>query len=312
MKILLPTSLDLVPDLPDGVVGVPYDVRQEVPTEHRDAEALVVWGNPAARLREAARDLVRLRWVQGLMAGPDALFGAGFDPRVVITAGQGLHDQPVAEHALALVLAGARRLDLAVRAQIGHRWARELGGMQPPGNATRFATLRDAQVVVWGFGSIAQTLAPLLAGLGARVTGIARTPGERGGFPVVEVADLPRVLPTADVLVSLLPSTSQTVGAVGAEVLNLLPDRAWVVNVGRGSTLDEEALVEALRGGRLAGAALDVTATEPLPADSPLWDAPNVIITPHGAGGRPVGSDRLIAHNVRALLARQPMRNVVG
>jgi phosphoglycerate dehydrogenase-like enzyme len=109
----------------------------------------------------------------------------------------------------------------------------------------------------------------------------------------------------------ILPSTPATTGALDAARLAALPAHAHVVNVGRGSTVDEPALVAALAEGRIAGAALDVTDTEPLPADSPLWDAPNLVLTPHAAGGRPVGADELIAHNVAALLSGRALRNVV-
>lgn len=312
MKILLPTNVVLAPALPDGVEAVAYDVAEPFPESALDAEALVVWANRGAVLRREVRRLTRLRWVQTLAAGPDHVLSLGLPPGVVVTSGRSLHDRPVAEHALALVLAAARRLDLAVRAQIGHRWAGELGGPQEDGNAERFTTLRGAHVVVWGFGSIAATLAPLLAALGARVTGIARSAGERGGYPVVTRAELADVLPTADVLVLILPATADTARALDAAALALLPPRAWVVNVGRGATVEEGALVAALREGRLGGAALDVTKTEPLPVASPLWDAPNVIITPHAAGGRPLGADDLVAANVRAFLAGEPMRNVVA
>lgn len=311
MKILLPTSVPLAPALPDGVVAVPYDVAAPFPREHLDAEALVVWANAGDVLaREVAR-LTRLRWVQTLAAGPDHVLALDLPADVVITSGRSLHDLPVAEHALALVLAAARRLDLAVRAQEEHRWADELGGAQPWGNADRLTTLSGAHVVIWGFGSIAATLAPYLTMLGARVTGVARSAGERSGVPVVTRAELPDVLPDADVLVLVLPATAGTRGALDAATLALLPRRAWVVNVGRGTTLDEDALLGALRAGRIAGAALDVVATEPLPAGSPLWDAPNVILTPHAAGGRPVGAEALVAANVRAWLAGEPLRNLV-
>lgn len=309
--ILLPTSIPLAPDLPEGVRALAYDVDAPLTDEHLTAEALVAWGNPDERLREAASRLTRLRWVQSLAAGPDHVLSVGFAPDVVVTSGRSLHDRPVAEHALALVLAAARRLDLAVRAQIGHRWAGELGGLQAGGNSERFTTLRGARVVVWGFGSIAATLAPLLEALGASVTGVARSAGTRSGYPVVTPAELDRVLRDADVLVLILPATPETRRSVDAEVLRLLPRRAWVVNVGRGATVDEEALVDALREGRIGGAALDVAAVEPLPVDSPLWDAPNVLITPHAAGGRPLGADELIVANIRALLAGEPLRNVV-
>src|SRR3954471_9981318 len=170
MKVLLPDSVPLDLDLPGGVV---YAVDRPVPAEHTDAEALVVWGNPAAQLRDAAQRLTRLRWVQTLAAGPDAVLAAGFADDVLITSGAGLHDRTVAEHTLALALGAARRLHLLVRAQIGHRWADEWGVLQPVRDDHNFRTLRDAHVVIWGFGGIAATLTPHLLALGARVTGIA-------------------------------------------------------------------------------------------------------------------------------------------
>lgn len=177
MKVLLPDSVELDVTLPPGVTGVVYATAEPIPDDHLDAEVLVVWGNPPGQLADAARRLDRLRWVQTLAAGPDAVLQAGFGPDVTVTAGLGLHDRTVAEHTLALVLAAARRLNLLVRAQIGHRWAGELGGLQPVREKHSFRTLRDAHVVIWGFGGIAATLAPLLAALGARVTGVARSAG---------------------------------------------------------------------------------------------------------------------------------------
>ena len=160
-----------------------------------------------------------------------------------------------------------------------------------------------------GFGGIARTLAPLYTALGANVVGVARTPRTDGPYPVVD--DVDAVLPTADVLVDILPTAPETDRVVDARRLALLPRAAWLVNVGRGSTVDEDALVAALRDGELAGAALDVTSTEPLPVDSPLWDLPNVIITPHAAGGRPLGAAALIAANALALRRGEPLTNVV-
>ncbi len=313
MKVLVPDTIPLDPaDLrADDVAleGVRYRVDKPVPEEHADAEALVAWVNPPAQLADAARRLTRLRWVQDLAAGPAGTLQAGFPDHVLITSGRSLHDKPVAEHALALTLAAARHLHLAVRAQIGHRWAPELGGPQPLDNAQGFTTLRDATVVIWGFGGIGRTLAPLYTTLGARVVGVARTPRTDGAYTVVD--DVDAVLPTADVLVMILPTTASTDRALDARRLALLPPRAWVVNVGRGSTVDEDALAAALRAGGLGGAALDVTRTEPLPVDSPLWDLPNLILTPHGAGGRPLGAAALITANARALLRGEPLTNLV-
>src|SRR4051812_4517772 len=253
--------------VPDGVQRVDYAIERPIPAEHTDAEAMVVWGNPPDLLRDAARRLNRLRWVQTLAAGPDAVLEAGFGPEGVVTAGRGLHDLTVTEHALALVLGAARRLNLSVRAQVGHRWADELGGRQPVEEANSFRTLRGARVVIWGFGGIATTLAPHLAALGATVTGIARSAGTRDGFPIVTADDLPDLLPRTDVLVLILPATPDTARVLDAAVLRLLPPHAWVVNVGRGSTVDETALLEAIRARRLGGAALDVFEIEPLPPE---------------------------------------------
>jgi phosphoglycerate dehydrogenase-like enzyme len=311
VKLLLPDSVDLDVDAPPDVELVVYAIDRPIAEDHTDAEALVVWGNRPNWLRDAASRLTRLKWVQTLAAGPDEVLAAGFDPAIVITAGQGMHDRPVAEHALALVLAAARRLNLLVRAQVGRRWAGELGGRQPVVPVNNFRTLRGARVAIWGFGGIAAALAPHLTALGATVTGVARRAGERHGFPVVTASDLPEILPHTDLLINILPATAETRHAVDAPVLALLPEHAWLVNVGRGSTVDEAALLAAIRENRLAGAALDVFETEPLPPGSPLWDEPNIIISPHAAGGRPIGAADLIAKNLAALRGGMPLLNVV-
>ena len=312
MKLLLPDSVPLDPALPEGVEAVRYDATAPVPEDHLDAEALVVWGNAPGDLRAVAGRMPRLRWVQTLAAGPDVVLGAGFPDDVVVTSGVGLHDRPVTEHTLALVLALLRRLPEAIAAQAEHRWAGELGGLQPLHPPGRVTTLLGARVLVWGFGNIGQNLAPLLQALGAQVTGVGRSAGERAGFPVVAQDQLEAELGRTDVLVMILPATEATTHALDAARLAALPRHAFVVNVGRGTTVDEPALLAALTERRIAGAALDVTEVEPLPADSPLWDAPNLLLTPHAAGGRPVGGDELVGTNLAALLAGRELRNVVA
>ncbi|WP_344244426.1 NAD(P)-dependent oxidoreductase [Isoptericola hypogeus] len=312
MKILVPGNVpfDLTIDVP-GVEVAHYVMRDLVPEEHTDADALVTWSSPQRVLEDAARRMTGLRWVQTLNAGPDQALAAGFAPDVVISSGRSLHDATVAEHTLALVLASVRRLDRTLGAQAEHRWDRDLGREQANDEA-RF-TLHGARVTVWGFGSIAAVLAPLLAALGARVTGVASSAGERYGFPVVASSAVDEILPTTDVLISLLPATDATRHALDARVLGLLPDHARFVNAGRGATVDEAALVAALQDGTIAGAALDVTETEPLPAQSPLWDAPHLILTPHVAGGRPQGAAAFVAEQLRAWLSdgAAGLRNVV-
>jgi phosphoglycerate dehydrogenase-like enzyme len=129
---------------------------------------------------------------------------------------------------------------------------------------------------------------------------------------VVTAADLGTLLPGTDVLIMILPATAETGRVLDAEVLALLPAHAWLVNVGRGSTVDEAAVLAAIRGGRLGGAALDVFETEPLPVESGLWDEPNVIISPHAAGGRPLGAAGRISENLTALLSGAPLTHVVS
>lgn len=313
MKVLLPRTLpEEPPEPPAGVVYARYPSRGPVPEEHRDAEGMLVWGAGTQALREIFPTLPRLRWVQTLAAGPDAVLDAGPPEHVLVTSGRGLHDGPVAEHTLALVLAAVRRLDRTLEAQRAHEWRPRLRREEdPPSPRPDPFTLAGARVTVWGFGSIASRLAPLLTALGAEVVGVARSAGERHGYRVVAESQLEPELAVTDVLVMILPATPATRRALDARRLAALPPHAWVVNVGRGATVDEEALLDALRSGRLAGAALDVTATEPLPPDSPLWDAPNVLLTPHVAGNRPVGWQELFAENCRRLLAGEPLRNLV-
>lgn len=301
MKILLPDTIELDPDLPEGWEAVVVDARAPIPPEHHDAQALVAWIASRRHLASAAADLPDLRLVQSLSAGIESIEAAGFRDDVIVTTGTGLHSVTVSEHALGLILALVRRLPEVLEAQARHEWSRELGGAQPLHPAGRTTTLIDAEVLIWGFGDIGRTLAGHLSALGAHVRGVARSAGERDGFEVVEEGDVARLLPETDILVGILPATEATGKIIGADVLAALPERAFVINVGRGATLDQDALGAALRDGSIAGAGLDVTDPEPLPAEDPLWDAPNIIITPHGAGGRPVGASERIAHNLRAL-----------
>jgi phosphoglycerate dehydrogenase-like enzyme len=311
MKVLLPNTIDLALSDDAGVRYVRYRVDEPIPAEHRDAEVLVAWVNPFVRLAEAARELKGLKLVQSLAAGPDDVLRASFAPEVKVASGRGLHDETVAEHTLALLLAAVRRLHLMRDAQLERRWLADLGGLQqlePPGTLT---TLKGMRVTVWGFGSIAARLAPLLRALGAEVRGVARSAGTRADTPVHGQDELPALLSGTDALVMILPSTPATRHALGKELLSRLPRHAWVVNVGRGDTVDEAALAEALRTGTIAGAALDVFEKEPLPADSPLWGLSNLILSPHAAGWRPRGAEALIRRNVERLLKGEPLDNEV-
>ncbi len=313
MKVLVPSAVPLGQlDVPEDTQVVVYDVKQTIPEEHVDADVLAAMNFGGKRLKDAAHRLHNLRLVQGFMAGTESLENAGFAPDVKIASGVGLHDVTVAEHTMMLTLALVRRLPQLLAAQAESRWASDLGGLQElhPVDSP-VTTLLEANVLVWGFGSIGQHLAGLLQPFGPHIRGVARSAGERAGIEVVTQDQFPDVLPTTDVLIMILPSTDETSKALGAEQLAMLPRHAYVVNVGRGSTVDEAALLDALTEGELAGAALDVTTVEPLPADSPLWKAPNIIISPHAAGGRPVNPEALLSRNIRALIDGGELTNLV-
>ncbi|TPX16360.1 uncharacterized protein E0L32_004009 [Thyridium curvatum] len=313
MKLLYPTSLKLDTQSIEGfsVELQAYDVAEPIPEEHIDAEILVTWANKPGPLKDAAGRMKKLRWIQSLAAGPNDVINAGFDvgKSVLLTTGSGLHDFTVAEHALGMLLNAARRFYEMREYQVRGQWPGHLGGPQPDRPADRFATLRDARVLIWGYGNIAKKLAPHLTLLGATVKGVARHAGVREGTEVYSEDRLPELLPQTDALVMILPGSESTRHALSAERLRLLPRHAWVVNVGRGSSVDEAALADALDEGRIGGAALDVFETEPLPEGDRLYRTKNLVLSPHAAGGRPQGAEALIADNLRRFIAGQQLRN---
>ncbi|KAI1284076.1 D-isomer specific 2-hydroxyacid dehydrogenase [Xylaria sp. FL0933] len=313
MKLLYPTSLKLDVASLEGFSASlhPYDVKSTIPEDLIDAEILITWTNSAENLRDAAQRMKNLRWIQSLAAGPNDVLSAGFPSSVTVTTGSGLHDRTVAEHTLGLLLTAARRFDEMRDYQVQRKWASHLGGPQPDRPKDRFTTLRDARVLIWGYGNIAKTLAPHLKLLGATVRGVARSAGVREGTEIYAEDKLPELLPQTDALVMILPGSEATKNALNAERLKLLPKHAWVVNVGRGTSIDEDALADALDEGEIGGAALDVFVKEPLPAESRLYSTKNTIISPHAAGGRPQDAEALIAYNLRRFLAGQELKNVI-
>lgn len=252
------------------------------------AEALI-WSAPE-RLDEVP-DVVAanpgLRWIQLPFAGVEPLAGR-FDPTRRWTCGKGVYADPVAEHALGLILAGLRGLTHYARQP---RWSCAVG-----------RNLLGARVVILGGGEITRSLVLLLGPFAPRITVVRNRPEPLPGVDVVVGPDaLPGVLRDADVLVLALALTPETTGIIDAAALAALPDHAWLVNVARGRHVDTDALVAALDAGGLAGAALDVTEPEPLPDDHPLWGRPDVLITPHTAVTPEMG---------RVLLARRVATNV--
>ncbi|KAK3723256.1 hypothetical protein LTR37_001979 [Vermiconidia calcicola] len=287
-----------------------YDPKKQLPDDLLDAEILVTWTNSSDNLKHAASNMKNLKWIQSCAAGPNDVLNAGFDAsKIVVCTGSGLHDHTVAEHSLALLLCAARRLDEMKECQLQGEWPGHLGGPQPDRPKGKFTSLRGANVTIWGFGNIAKNLTPMLTTLGATMRGIARSSGVRNGVEVYGDDKLDDILGQTDALVMILPGSDSTKNVLNDLRLRLLPKHAWVVNVGRGTSIDEEALANALEKGDIGGAALDVFVTEPLPESSRLWKTPNTIISPHAAGGRPQDAEQLIVKNLRRFLAGQDLDN---
>ena len=277
----------------------------------RDAEVYAGFGLSPA-LFEAAP---ALRWVHSAAAGVGSLLTRGVvASSVLVTNSAGVHAVPIAETVLAGVLTLLRGLDLAGAAQREARWDKG-----PFVRAdTRVREVSDCRVLVVGAGGIGGEIARRLAALGARCVGIRRRPalGAPAGFERVAGVDgIDDELPHADLVVLAAPGTEATRGLLDARRLGLLPPGAVVVNVARGALLDEAALAALVRDGRLRGAVLDVFAEEPLPAASPLWALPSVIVTPHVSGVSPrrfwERAVSLLLDNWARYRAGEPLRNVV-
>jgi len=215
-----------------------------------------------------------LRWIQAISAGMDQFPAEAIAERgIALTSAAGVHTPAVAEHAIALLMAVVREIGPAVRGATGRTWAPR------PAREVRGLTLG-----VLGLGSIGEEVARLAVALGMRVIGTKRDPsGYRGSAErVVGPEGTLEICREADAVVVALPRSSETAGLVGEEELAAL-EGGWLVNIGRGTAVDEPALERALAAGTLRGVGLDVFATEPLPDESPLWDHHNVVITPHMA-----------------------------
>jgi phosphoglycerate dehydrogenase-like enzyme len=258
---------------------------------------------PGMRIRTPLLELLagppgRLRVIQTLSAGVDWLVGR-VPEHVTVCNARGVYDAPLAEWVLGAILAMQRGLMQARDAQARREW----DPIEPP-------ELLGRRVVILGMGSIGTAIADRLRPFGVEVVGVART--ARAG--VRSLAELDEVLRDAEILVNILPLTSATRGLLDARRLGLLRDGALLVNAGRGPTVETAALVEELRSGRLR-AVLDVTNPEPLPKEHPLWDLPNVLISPHMAGDSPASTIRafeLAGDQVRRFASGEPLINEVA
>ncbi|GGJ05467.1 dehydrogenase [Alicyclobacillus cellulosilyticus] len=276
---------------------------REVPPEVlQEADAFVGW--PTDEMLDA---MPKLRWLQLPSAGANGYAdNPKLRPEVVLTNSSGVFGIPGAEHAIALMMAFARRIHIHRDQQHQRVWKPSRDCLQ----------VQDATVLVVGLGDIGKEVAVRAKALGAHVIGVKRQVTTSPPYvdELYDTAHVDDVLPHADFVVSALPLTPETRGFFSAERFAKFKPGAVFVNIGRGGSVDESALVAALSTGRLGGAGLDVTAEEPLPPDNPLWGLENVIITSHSAGVSPTKTERrfqLLERNIRRFVNGERLENVV-
>lgn len=269
----LPPGLDAVTDAADLRLVRDHDELRELAG---DVAVLLVYDFRTTLVEDEFARLAGVRWIHAASAGVDAVMtGDVAASGVTVTNAQGIFDRGIAEWVLGMMLVFAKDVLTTLDLQRRHEWRH------------RNSQLLDGRrLLVVGAGSIGREIARLATAVGMRVDGVARS--ERTDDPdfgrVAPSTELLDVLPTADYVVVATPLTEQTRGMIGAEELKAMAEHAVFMNIGRGPVVDEAALVEALRSGAIAGAALDVFEEEPLPEDHPLWDFDNVVVSPHMSG----------------------------
>ncbi len=311
-RIYIPDNFQApVPPLPLEVKR--FSLRADIDVDEQ-AEALALRLLPAERISYLASRMPNLRWLQLLVAGVDQALQANLPPQVIISNGRGIHDAPTAEMALALLLSAVRGMHRWRDDQKKHIWDSHAYSRHLFPDGPFLGTLEGARVLILGMGSIGLEIARRLVPFGAKIEGVAQSAGEREGFPVHATSHVLTILERFDAVIAVLPETRETHGFINEAFLKHMAKHAWFVNVGRGTAVNEPALIKALRENWIAGAALDVTAQEPLPPDSPLWDLPNLILAPHVGGGGPrfyEKAGKLIQENAKRYLAGEPLLNVI-
>jgi phosphoglycerate dehydrogenase-like enzyme len=297
-------AIAIAPSLDEGVLSA----LEQAGGQRADPSSAdgLVWTD--ARDPEGLRSVLRsspVRWVQLPFAGIERFVEAGvIDADHTWTCAKGAYGPATGEHALALMLAAARRLHVYARLR---SWDAAEEGLE--------RRLAGSTVVVFGAGGIGKALIDMLVPLGPKVVAV-----NRSGAPVpaahttIASQGLAEVLPGADWVVITAPLTPETKGLFGPEMLSKMGSQAWLINVARGGIVDTEALVDALRAGRIGGAALDVTDPEPLPDGHPLWSLENAIVTPHVANTWEMALPELralVGRNVAHFAAGEPLEGVV-
>lgn len=308
MKLILPAQIRdrLAPQLPPDTSPVWVDSEGKIEGNPADAQAYFRWWTGRSILEGVLAAAPHVRWLHTPSAGVDhLLIPALLERNLVLTNSAGVHAIPIAEFVLALILNRAKKLADFGQAQAESRWAREIEPEE----------LFERTMLILGIGGIGQAIAERARGFGMRIYGSRRTPKPMDGVDkVVGQYGWRELLPEADYVVIATPLTDETRGMLDAAAFAAMKSSAYLINIARGPIIDEPALVDALRAGRIAGAALDAFEPEPLPADSSLWSAPNVTITPHITAHSPRMRERQIAlflENLRRFRNDEPLLNVV-
>lgn len=267
----------------------------------------VIYGHPAPEIVRKAKNL---KWMCSDFAGIEKYLPAEVWPNenCILSNSSGAYGPTISEHIIMVLLMLLRRMPEYQADLHDRKWS-----FYAP-----IRSITGSHFVLLGTGDIGSNTARRLKALGATVTGVCRSgkSSESAFDAVLPLSELDRVLPTADALVMSLPATKETIGILTRERIAMLPKHAYLVNVGRGSAVDQDALVDALRSRSIAGAALDVMVPEPLPTDHPLWDCPNTIITPHVSGNLSLGLTcdldiAMFLADLRRYSEGQPLKNFV-
>jgi len=292
-----------------GVTAVRLDSYDKLDEKIGNADVLVSWNLRQEQWTKARR----LRWIHCPASGANRVLCAGVvQSAVPVTNAAEVHGDAVAEHVLALLLMAARRLDRARDLQNNRKWSmEELWRAHPHPRL-----VRGTRVLMVGLGAIGSRVAEYCAALGMHVVGVRQDASKSvaGVERVVSFAEFDEALGESEFVVLAVPTTPQTYRMMDARRLGLMKEGSWLINVGRGALVDEGALLEGLQKGRPGGAALDVFDREPLPENSPLWNADNVIITPHEGGFHEQLWEQhyaIFSENLRRFLAGEPLRNLV-
>lgn len=305
MKAVLPAAARplLAPHLPADLEVAWFASPAEANAGIADADIAWVDMQPTHLVAEAILAAgPQLKWVSTIYAGLDAFPLAEMRVRdVILTNGAGINAVAVAEYAVMGILAAAKRFDVVVRAQDRRSWLKDAPGK---------IELADTRALVIGYGTIGRMIGDRLSAFGVAVTGVTRT-GRDGMITPDAWRDR---LDQFDWIILAAPSTSDTKTLIGGTELAAMKPSAWLINIARGDMIDDDALIAALEAGTIAGAFLDPTNPEPLPADHRLWSAPNTIVTMHLSGRSQTKmfarGAALFLSNLTAFRAGQAMANV--